>query len=88
MCTCERVCLCVRPDGTCRGVESGVIPALFKTTSQHGIRPGVWHQSGRSSLLYPGTLKRSSCIPHSERSSRDFTFVRIYFEVKAGRRRS
>lgn len=55
--------VCVRPKRACRGVESGVIPALFKTTSQHGIRPGVWHWSPRPSLLYPRVSAAGSVPP-------------------------
>lgn len=43
-----------RAKKTYRGVESGVIPALFKTTCQHGIRPGLLHWSPRSSLSAVG----------------------------------
>ena len=54
LCVCVSVCECVcaraRPKGTCRGVESEVILALFKTTSQRRVRPGVWHWSPRPSL--------------------------------------
>lgn len=44
------------------GVESGVIPALlFKTTSQHGIRPGAWHRSPPDlSALYRDTASTSA----------------------------
>lgn len=83
-CVRVRVPVCVRPKKTCRGVESGVIPALFKTTSHHGIRPGVWHWSPRPSLLYPGTLQRDYCFHHSDGNHRDFSVVRIYFGVKEG----
>lgn len=37
-----------------RGVESGVIPAPFKTTCQHGIRPGLLRWRPRSSASAVG----------------------------------
>lgn len=46
---CECVLARARAKKTYRGVESGVIPALFKTTCQHGIRPGPLHRRARSS---------------------------------------
>lgn len=51
---CECVLARARAKKTYRGVESGVIPALFKTTCQHGIRPGLLHWSPRSSLSAVG----------------------------------
>lgn len=39
---CECVLARARAKKTYRGVESGVIPALFKTTCQHGIRPDFY----------------------------------------------
>lgn len=51
---CECVLVRGRAKKTCRGVESGVIPALFKTTCQHGIRPGLLRWRPRSSASAVG----------------------------------
>lgn len=53
---CECVLVRGRAKRTCRGVESGVIPALFKTTCQHGIRPGLLRWRPRSSVSAAGLL--------------------------------
>lgn len=63
---CECVLARARAKKTYRGVESGVIPALFKTTCQHGIRPGLLHWSPRSSLSAVG-------LQPPRRSRWDFT---------------
>lgn len=63
---CECVLARARAKKTYRGVESGVIPALFKTTCQHGIRPGLLHWSPRLSLSAVG-------LQPPRRSRWDFT---------------
>lgn len=76
---CECVLVRGRAKKTCRGVESGVIPALFKTTCQHGIRPGPLRWRPRSSVsavgLLPPPRPRSSLGFHCSFNSESEDFL-------------
>lgn len=69
---CECVLVRGRAKKTCTGVGSGVTPALFKTTCQRGIRPGLLRWRPRSSVgfLPPRSSLGFHCCLNSE--SEDF----------------